>query len=119
MLSFLLCEASKRGILAGVSIAREAPIISHLFFADDSLLFGAVDAQECDGLAMIIKQDSDASGQRISFDKSSIFFSSNTKQEDKEVILPKTWEFWRSLIWEIIWACLLVWGKTKRWCLTH
>ena len=38
-LSCMLNTLEKRGYIHGVQVAREAPIISHVFFADDSCLF--------------------------------------------------------------------------------
>lgn len=89
MLSFLLREASKRGTISDIYITSRAPHISHLFFADDSLLFGSADVKECEGLAQVIHQYSTASGQRINFEKSSIIFSSNMKVADRGVFCHK------------------------------
>ena len=38
-LSALLDDARSKGVIQGLKVARDAPDISHLFFADDSLLF--------------------------------------------------------------------------------
>lgn len=67
------------GVLSGVSVAQQAPPLSLLFFADDSLLFGSANERECEGPAQAIEVYSTALGQRINFEKSDIFSSSNTK----------------------------------------
>ena len=62
-------------------------MISHLFFADDSLLFYKVSSQECQHLIDILRLYEAASGQKINTDKSSMFFSVNTSEEKKIEIL--------------------------------
>ncbi|XP_074293073.1 secreted RxLR effector protein 78-like [Silene latifolia] len=38
-LSSLICRRVEAGMLHGIQIAPQAPVISHLFFADDSIIF--------------------------------------------------------------------------------
>ncbi|GKU90863.1 hypothetical protein SLEP1_g4808 [Rubroshorea leprosula] len=77
-LSALLSRAIRRGDLKGLTLCRGCPCLSHLFFADDSLLFGEASVQEATKLLEILKEYEGVSGQQINLDKSSIFFSSNT-----------------------------------------
>uniref|UniRef100_A0A803QGZ0 RNase H type-1 domain-containing protein n=1 Tax=Cannabis sativa TaxID=3483 RepID=A0A803QGZ0_CANSA len=65
-------------ILNGIAISRHAPAISHLFFADDSLLFCTADRNSCLALQDVFNIYSKASGKAINFSKSSILFSPNT-----------------------------------------
>ena len=58
-------------------------MISHLFFADDSLLFCKVSSQECQHLIDILCLYEAASGQKINTNKSSMFFSVNIPKEKK------------------------------------
>ena len=58
-------------------------MISHLFFADDNLLFCKVSSQECQHLIDILRLYEADSGQKINSDKSSMFFSPNTPEEKK------------------------------------
>ena len=46
-LSALLHEAARNQHLSGISISRGCPKITHLFFADDSLLFCKANSEEC------------------------------------------------------------------------
>lgn len=45
--SGLLRKVERDGLLVGVKCARGAPNISHIFFADDRILFGKADIESC------------------------------------------------------------------------
>ncbi len=69
---FLLCaegfhslihKAQLTGDLKGVSISIRGPKITHLFFADDSLLFSKASVQDCDRIQAILHVYEQASGQ--------------------------------------------------------
>ncbi|XP_038708495.1 uncharacterized protein LOC120003549 [Tripterygium wilfordii] len=77
-LSALLVDAERRKLLNGVFASRNGPRVTHLFFADDSLLFCKANMQECDVLHSLLQGYERASGQKINFDKSGAFFSANT-----------------------------------------
>ena len=85
--SALIHKAARDNQISGMSIGRGCPIITHLFFADDSLLFCKAKDQECQKLVDILNSYEAASGQNINTDKSSVFFSPNSPQEKKESIL--------------------------------
>ncbi|XP_050249071.1 uncharacterized protein LOC126696357 [Quercus robur] len=60
---------------------------THLFFADDSLLFYKASEQECHKLIEILELYEAASGQKVNAEKSSVFFSHNTPQERRCEVL--------------------------------
>jgi hypothetical protein len=70
--------AKERGDLEGVRVCKEAPVISHLLFADDSLILMHVDKKNTNCLTDILNRYCANSGQKISEAKSSIYFCSNT-----------------------------------------
>ena len=85
--SALIHEATRNQKINGISICRGCPLITHLFFADDNLLFCKAKVQECHALVSIFNKYKEASRQKINTDKSSVFFSLNTPQDLKESIL--------------------------------
>ena len=82
----MLHGAESRGELEGVRVCRGAPVISHLFFADDSLILMHADRRNATNLKNVLDTYYAASGQKLSHDKSSIFFSMNTMVEVKEEV---------------------------------
>ena len=70
----MLKGAEQRGELEGVRVCREAPVISHLLFADDSLILIHADKKNANCLIDILTRYCANSGQKVSEAKSSIFF---------------------------------------------
>ena len=90
---FLLCAEglscllnSKEESNRGISIAMNAPKVSHLLFADDILLFLKANVDEADVVNRMITTYCDASGQQVNLSKSSIFFSKGCGQTLKDGI---------------------------------
>ena len=69
-----------------MAVCRGTPIFSHLFFADDSLIFCKASLEECDSLQHVLKVYEDAFGQQLNKAKTSLFFSSNIDQQLQEEI---------------------------------
>ncbi|XP_039039106.1 uncharacterized protein LOC120176866 [Hibiscus syriacus] len=59
------------------------PKISHLLYADNSLLFVKNSMEEVCKVKSILNQYEKASGQKVNFEKSSIYFSPNTPAADR------------------------------------
>ncbi|KAL0003923.1 hypothetical protein SO802_011484 [Lithocarpus litseifolius] len=78
--------AEKERRIHGVSICRRALCISHLLFADDSLLFFRANLEEVQAISDVLQIYAVASGQCINFEKSSVFFSINMVGEQRERI---------------------------------
>ena len=85
--SALINEAARNKMLNGVSICRGRPMVTQLFFADDSLLFCKASRQESQKLLEILELYEAASRQKINVDKSLVFFSQNTPNDIKGEVL--------------------------------
>ena len=85
--SALIDDASNRQKLNGVSICRGYLSVTHLFFADDSLLFCKTEKREVSKLMEILELYEAASRQKINTKKSSVTFSHNTSLETKNEVL--------------------------------
>ncbi|KAH9769616.1 reverse transcriptase domain-containing protein [Citrus sinensis] len=83
--SNLLMQAEKQKLIQGLKFSRNLSI-SHLLFADDSLVFSRASSVDCRHLKKIFEVYAAASGQIFNFEKSSIFFSTNTKQSQMDEI---------------------------------
>ena len=90
---FLLCAEGFTSLLAkaeydekihGVFICRKAPTISHLLFANNSLLFCKASKNEVQVINEVLMGYANASGQCINMEKSSVVYSSNTPRQMKE-----------------------------------
>ena len=74
-LSPLIKSSVANGILEGVSVCHGGPKLSHLFFANDSLIFCKASLEECDTLQQILKVYEDASGQQLNRAKNPYFLA--------------------------------------------
>lgn len=64
-------------LLSGVLVARNAPKVCHLLFADDFVLFGRATIGDCEVFRAILDDYAKASGHIVNFSKSLITFSPN------------------------------------------
>ncbi|KAK4387856.1 hypothetical protein Sango_2392200 [Sesamum angolense] len=79
--SSLLQNVEREGHLRGVAVCRGAPSITHLLFADDTLIFYQASPQSSHTIKGVLETYRRASGQEINFSKSSVAFSRNTNEE--------------------------------------
>jgi hypothetical protein len=85
-LQTLLAHAAQTKQIQGISIIRGGPILTHLFFADDSVLFCTAKLSDCYAIQEVLHKYEHASGQQINHDKTTLFFSASTSSEIKEEI---------------------------------
>lgn len=79
-LSSMLCHA-RSNCITGIAMSPSSPKISHLFFADDSLIFLKASAEEFGYFKVIMADYERASGQCINLEKSQICFSKNVPSD--------------------------------------
>ncbi|KAL0438857.1 UNVERIFIED_CONTAM: hypothetical protein Slati_2368700 [Sesamum latifolium] len=77
-LSHIIKQAENRGVIQGVPVARQAPRVSHLLFADDAMIFCKASHEAMVEIKGILSTFEAASGFKINLDKSAIVFSRNT-----------------------------------------
>ncbi|KAM6569367.1 hypothetical protein CsatB_017352 [Cannabis sativa] len=77
-LSSLIKHYEASHLLTGCKVARSAPTISHLLFADDSYVYCQATEEEAARVLSLLHVFEVASGQKVNLHKSSAFFSSNT-----------------------------------------
>ena len=89
---FLLCmeglhalikHSARNGDIKGFSLCKRGLKLTHLFFADDSLLFYRSIFEDCHNVLKILGDYESWSGQKINKDKTAIFFSKSTTDEAK------------------------------------
>ena len=85
-LSYLLDQTTRTGRLHRHRICRGAPVISHLLFADETMIFCQADESQADEVKDILSKYEDASGQQINFHKSQVVFSKGTPQARRDNI---------------------------------
>ena len=93
-LNTLIVQAAIRGDIKGFALCRSGLRLTHLLFADDSLLFCRATDQQCGNILEILEVYGSCSGQQINRNKTTIFFSKLTSEE-KGSISNKFWGFRR------------------------
>nr|GME00746.1 splicing factor 3B subunit 2 [Ipomoea batatas] len=106
-LSHLIKEEVRKGNWKGIRLTRYGPSLTHLFFADDLVLFAEASQDQITVIKQCLDVFSKASGQRVSLNKSQIFFSKNIGSEEAQALtsllesrLLPTWVFGKKLIEE-------------------
>ena len=88
-LSVLLRDAELKKEIHGIKIGKKVEPISHLFFADDSLLFIRANDEEVEKVLDIFSIYEAASGQKLNMEKSEVSFSRNIEPQKKELLQMK------------------------------
>ena len=85
-LNALLRNAADEGVINGFSLRRNGPKLTHLFFADDCLIFCRSTFEECNKIQELLAIYEIASGQMINKEKTTLFFSRNTDEATQEAL---------------------------------
>uniref|UniRef100_A0A803PJ01 Reverse transcriptase domain-containing protein n=1 Tax=Cannabis sativa TaxID=3483 RepID=A0A803PJ01_CANSA len=83
-LSSLLKHYEQNRWLNGCQVARGAPRVSHMLFADDSYVYCKAKDDEAERVLQLFNVYQRASGQQVNQAKSSIFFSKNTNEGTRD-----------------------------------
>lgn len=71
----MLRKAESESLIRGIRFGNSGPSLTHLLFADDSLLFAEATSNNVTAIKDILHEYEDLSGQAINLDKSSAYFS--------------------------------------------
>ncbi|XP_038698582.1 uncharacterized protein LOC119996123 [Tripterygium wilfordii] len=85
-LSSILSQARNTGLLRGIKVARASPSVSHLFFADDSLIFCRATVDDCNNVKTSLRLYEKVLGQLINYTKSALSFSPNTSRHNVNLV---------------------------------
>ncbi|KAL9678842.1 hypothetical protein QQ045_016693 [Rhodiola kirilowii] len=72
--------------LRGVKICRDAPEVTHMLFADDSVFFLRANRENALSLKKILEDYEALSGQKVNLSKSEIYFGRNVVEDDRRMI---------------------------------
>ncbi|KAF7841825.1 reverse transcriptase [Senna tora] len=86
VLSCSLLKSEQQKQLTGIKFARRGPAISHLMYADDTILFFRADDLNCSSVKQAIDMYATLAGQQLNYDKSFLVFSPNTSRTVKDRI---------------------------------
>jgi hypothetical protein len=85
-LTGLLKSRNQSSVLKGIKVAPLTPMVSHLLFADDSLLFFRANRENALVIKEVLNTYCRASGQQINMDKSFIHFAKGVRQNIRDDI---------------------------------
>ncbi|KAL9687126.1 hypothetical protein QQ045_031524 [Rhodiola kirilowii] len=70
----------QNGEIQGIKVSRSAPLISHLMFEDDCILFVKAKVDYILKLKSVLRAYEEVSGQQINYDKSELWEGNNVDQ---------------------------------------
>ena len=85
-LNAILRKSAREGEIECFSLCRNGPKLTHLFFADDCLIFCRSTLEECQKIQTLLSYYEGASGQMINPAKTTLFFNRNTDEQTQEAI---------------------------------
>ena len=83
VLGALIEEKCKAKFWNSIKASQDGPDFSHIFFADDLMLFAKVDKKNCTAIREVLDSFCEQSGQKINNDKSRVYFSPNVNLEKR------------------------------------
>ncbi|GLT56023.1 hypothetical protein SLA2020_290970 [Shorea laevis] len=113
ILSRLLMAVVADKKLSRYRIRNRSPIISHLLFADDSLVFCKAKMEEVRHLQYILQLYGDTTRQRVNFAKSAVIFSTNSNRDLRASICSQLGLNHDSAVSKFL-GLPTSWGKSKK-----
>jgi hypothetical protein len=111
-------ESQQENLIQGVSFGSAGPHITHLLFADDSVVFLEATQRSLQTLKRVLHDYGISSGQRVNLHKSSIFFGQWCNDEVKNSLKSEI-----GISCEALSECYLglptVVGRSKDGCFKH
>jgi hypothetical protein len=89
-LSHVILQAVENNMWKPVTMSKNGPRLSHLFFADDVLLFSKASVSQSRVIEGILTRFANSSGLRVNVRKSRAFFSATTRRRSIESIVSVT-----------------------------
>ncbi|XP_010270689.1 PREDICTED: uncharacterized protein LOC104606940 [Nelumbo nucifera] len=86
-LSLLLSKLVEHKKLSGIKIARGCPIVSHMMFADDLVIFGKNTVHELENVKKALQIFGCSSGQEVNYAKSGILISKNVHHHLRNMLV--------------------------------
>ena len=83
----MLQQVARENLIRGYSLCKNGPRITHLFFANDNLLFCLTRMEDLQVIQHILYKYEQASGQQINRTKTTLFFNKAIVEEKKREIL--------------------------------
>lgn len=87
-LYFLINREVEEGQWRGLRLPRRLLTLTHLFFADDLILFGEAAKENCETIAKVLSDFCLHSGKKVNLEKSRVIFSSNLPEAARDRAAP-------------------------------
>ena len=84
VLGFLISRRCEENLWDPVRASRGGQAFSYLFFANNLVLFAKANLRNCNSVRETLDTFCELSGQKVSLDKSKVYFSPNTNLESRE-----------------------------------
>ncbi|GMI74428.1 hypothetical protein HRI_001112100 [Hibiscus trionum] len=85
-LAHSITAKEEEGIWKPIRLSRNGPGLSHLFFADDLVLFAEADAGQMDVIHGVMEEFCLCSGHRVSIAKTQVYFSKNCSDQIRDLV---------------------------------
>ena len=82
----LINKATSNDDIHGFSLCKRGPKLTHLFFANDSLLFCRANSEECSKVLELLSLYEEVSGQKTNREMKALFFSKAVTEANRQII---------------------------------